>query len=297
MDWSEPRSFREWLSRLVSLRCLLTLLIVYCLALSELRFDWVERSIGAYLVTTNPARPRSGHIWEKSRDTVIARKTLEKIVTDRQASQRSALDATNLVEMVATLPEDQGAMLSADRFRGLYRNLPDRLAADLMSPIELLRLSSSGKWARAYLRKQDGGLKIYLLDPGNRVLKEIDVLSEFLRRIEREGILIEGALEDIPGLTNRLYPAQQFFSALEALPKEARIEVLDQPETLLSMSNPVDRVGISDEALSGFIDIGFEFLENGTPKVILVQARDWAVWQLSLLLEGEDSPPPEGLTP
>ena len=294
MDWSEPRGFREWFRRLMSLRCLMALLIIYCLALAELRFDWVERSIGAFLVTTNSARPQSGHIWEKSRNTVLARKTLEKIVTDRQTHQRSAMDAATLVELVATLPDDQGAMLSAERFRGLYRNLPDRLAVDLMSPIELLRLSSGGEWVRAYLKKQNGGLNIYLLDPGNRVLREIDVLPEFLRRIEREGIVFEGALEVISSLKNRIYPADQFFSALEALPKEARIEILEQPETLLAISDPVRRVGISDEALSGFIDIGFEFQENGSHRVLLVQARDWAVWQLSLLLEGEDSPPAEG---
>ena len=297
MDWSEPRSFREWFSRLTSLRCLLTVLIIYCLALAELRFDWVERSMGAFLVATNPARPESGHIWEKNRNTINARNTLEKIFTDRQIHQRSAMDATTLVALVATLPEDRGAMLSAERFRGLYRKLPDRLAVDLMSPIELLRLSSGGEWERVYLRKQGGGLKIYLLDMANRVLKEIDVLPEFLWRIEREGMFLEGALEDIPSLRNRIYPAHLFFSALEALPNEARIEILGQPEILLGVSDPVRRVGISDEALSGFIDIGFEIRENGSHRVILVQARDWAVWQLSLVLEGDVKPPEEGLVP
>jgi len=297
MDWSEPRSFRKWLGRLLSFRCLLTLLIIYCVVLSEFRFDWVERSIGAFLVSTNATRPRSGHIWEKSRNTLIARETLEKIVTDRQASQRSTMDATSLVQLMTTLPADRGAMLSADRFRELYGNLPTRLAADLMSPIELLRLYSSGQWVRAYLKRQNGGLKIFLLDPGNRVLKEIELLPEFLRRIERERMFLEGSLEDISSLKNRIYPAHQFFSALEALPKEARVEILDQPETFLSMPDPVIRVGISDEALSGFIDIGFEIRENGGFKVLLVQARDWAVWQLSLILEGEERPPSEGLVP
>ena len=297
MDWSEPRSFREWLGRLASLRCLLTLLIIYCVVLSELRFDWVKRPIGAFLVTTNATRPQSGHIWEKSRNTLLARETLEKIITDRQASQRSAMDATSLVQLVATLTADRGAMLSADRFRDLYGNLPARLAADLMSPIELLKLYSSGQWVRAYLRKQNGGLKIFLLDSGNRVLKEIELLPEFLRRMEREGMLLEGSLEEIASLKNRIYPAHQFFSAMEALPKEARVEILDQPEFLLAMSGPVRRVGISDEALSGFIDIGFEIQENGAFNVILVQARDWAVWQLSLILEGEERPDSEDLVP
>ena len=282
---------------MASLRCLLTLLIIYCVVLSELRFDWVERSIGAFLVTTNATRPQSGHIWEKSRNTLLARETLEKIITDRQASQRSAMDATSLVQLVATLTADRGAMLSADRFRDLYGNLPARLAADLMSPIELLKLYSSGQWVRAYLRKQTGGLKIFLLDSGNRVLKEIELLPEFLRRMEREGMLLEGSLEEIASLKNRIYPAHQFFSAMEALPKEARVEILDQPEFLLAMSGPVRRVGISDEALSGFIDIGFEIQENGAFNVILVQARDWAVWQLSLILEGKERPDSEDLVP
>ena len=88
--WAEPKNFKEWSRRTLALRPVLVTLLVSSVLILEMRFDWVERTLGSYLATTNSARPESGAIWEKGRQTLTARKTLEKIVTDRQASRREA---------------------------------------------------------------------------------------------------------------------------------------------------------------------------------------------------------------
>jgi len=54
------------------------------------------------------------------------------------------------------------------------------------------------------------------------------------------------------------------------------------------MPGHIVRVGISDEAVSGFIELGFE-IEDGTGrKVILLKGREWAVWELRSYLEEKE---------
>ena len=108
IDWAEPKNLREWSQRIFAMRPILLTLLVSSIIVLEMRFDWVERSLGAYLVTTNAARPESGAIWEKGHRTRSARKTLEKIVTDRQNSQREARNAATFTQIAATLSSDRG---------------------------------------------------------------------------------------------------------------------------------------------------------------------------------------------
>ena len=99
IDWAEPKDLKEWSRRVFALRPVLLTLLISSVIILEMRFDWVERTLGAYLATTNPMRPESGAIWEKGRRTLTAQKTLEKIVTDRQSSQREARSAETLSQI------------------------------------------------------------------------------------------------------------------------------------------------------------------------------------------------------
>jgi len=85
---------------------------------------WVERSVGAYLVSTNADRPESGAIWEKGRKAQTARMAVDKLAADREANQRLARNAGTLNEIIASLSPGQGVMLSAEHFRELYQKDP-----------------------------------------------------------------------------------------------------------------------------------------------------------------------------
>lgn len=288
-DWVGPQDIREWIRRLFALRPILLVLLVSAIFILELRFDWIERALGAYLVTTNIARPESGAIWEKGKQTLTARKTLEKIVTDRQASQRIARGATTLNQIAANVSPGQGVMLSADHFRKLYLSLPREIAQEIISPFELVRLASEGKWRRTYFEKAGTGLMVYLLDINNRVLRQLKISPSLLIHFEREQFAHVGTLEDLPYFENRVYPADRFFDALEAFPEEVRSSIVPNPERLLQISGQIMRVGISDEAVSGFIEIGFEIINGSRRKVIIVQGHEWAVWRLRSHLEDQKS--------
>jgi hypothetical protein len=287
-EWAEPRDFKEWARRVFGLRPILTLLLVSSIFILELRFDWMERISGAYLVTTNSERPESGSIWEKSRQTRTARKTLEQIITDRQTLQREARSAATFTQIAANVTPGEGVMLSADHFRNLYLRLAPSIAPEVISPFELLGIVSDGLWRRTYFEKSGAGLMIYLLDANNRVLQQLELGSMLLSQLKRaEGALAE-SLDQLPIFENRIYPAGRFFNSLESFPEDVRRSMVPQPETLLEIPGQIVRVGISDETQSGFIELGFEFLNGAQRRVVIVQGHEWAVWRLRSNLEGTD---------
>jgi hypothetical protein len=285
MDWSEPRDFKEWARRAFALRPLLLVLLIFVVLILELRFDWLEQALGSYLVTTNRKRPESGAIWEIGHRRVTARQTLEKLITDRQSSQREARGATTFTQIASNLPPRQGVMLSSEHFRDLYLALPQNITYTVISPFELLRLFSNGHWVRTYLENEDYGFKIYLLNSENRVLRELRIPSDLLHQIRRVEIALQGTLEDMPIFENRIYAADRFFNAMKSLPEEDLKSVISQPERLLGMPGRIVRVGISDEAVSGYIELGFEIDDGTRRRVILLRGREWAVWSLRSLLE------------
>ena len=285
MEWAEPKNMKEWSQRVFALRPVVLTLVICSIMVLELRFDWVERALGAYLVTTNAARPESGAIWEKGHRTRTARKTLEKLVTDRQNSQREARNAETFTQIAANLSADQGAMLSAGRFRRLYLKLPPGVSREIISAYDLLKIAGGGNWRRTYFEKNGQGLTAYLLDDQNRVLRQIEFPSNILLQMKVESTPVVETLEELPSFKNRIYPASRFFDALSGFPDETRRNMVLNPEALLEPTGRIDRVGISDEAESGYIQLGFEFVSGTRRQVILARGHEWAIWQLRAKLE------------
>jgi hypothetical protein len=256
----------------------------------------MERMLGSYLLTTNSQRPESGSIWEKSHQTRTAQQTLEQIITDRQALQREARSAATFTQIAANVALGKGVMLSADHFRTLYSRLAPSIAHDIISPFELLELVSNGRWRRTYFEKSITGLMIYLLDANNRVLRQLELDSVLLSQLKRGEVALAESLDQLPIFKNRIYSADQFFNSLESLPEEMRRSVVPHPERLLEISGKIVRVGISDETLSGFIELAFEFFDGTQHRVVLVQGHEWAVWRLRSHLEGTDMDEAAGQT-
>jgi len=284
-DWVEPRDFKEWAKRIFGLHPILTVILIGCILILELRFDWMERILGVYLVTTNVERPETGSIWEKSHQTLTARQTLEQILTDRQALQREARSAETFTQIADSVTNGKGVMLSADHFRKLYLRLAPAIAQEIISPFELLELAGNGRWHRTYFEKFGIGLMIYLLDDGNHVLRQLELNSTLLSFLKRSEMALTESLDQLPIFKNRIYPADRFFTALTDFPEDVRRSMLPHPETLLDASGQIVRVGISDETLSGFIELGFEILSGTQRQIVLVRGHEWAVWRLRSHLE------------
>ena len=285
--WSHPQNINEWLKRIFTLRPVVLVLLLSMGLIAELRFDWAEHLVGRYLVTTNAFRPESGAIWEKGHRTEDARQVLEKIVTDKLAVQREARDAQNFTQIAQALSRGIELIISADHFRHLYNELPPALAAELLSPYALVHMVSKNEWDRAFFEPAANGFNIYLLNRDNRVLKQLTVSGDMLARMEHGETPRTDTLENLPQFENRIYAADRFFRALAAVSEDVRRQGVPWPENLLKSPGRVSRVAISDEVLSGYIEMGFEMEESNQTRVILFQGRDWAVARIRAVLEGE----------
>jgi hypothetical protein len=286
-SWNHPSTTTHWFKHLMTLRPVVMVLLILLVMIAELRFDWAEQLVGHYLVTTNHLRPESGAIWEKGHRTEDARQVLEKIVTDKQAVQREAREAESFTQIAQTLSRGIELIISADHFRHLYNELPPEIASELISPYTMVRIISEQEWDRSFFEPGVEGFNIYLLNKDNRVLKQLTISTDMLARIERGETPRTDTLDHLPQFKNRIYPADRFFKALETLAEDERRQIVPWPENLLKSPGRVTRVAISDEVLSGHIEMGFELKENNHTRVVLFQGRDWAVARIRAVLEGE----------
>jgi len=289
IPWYAPTSFKDNMRRLLALRSALVLSAILALAVTELRFDWIESAVGAYLVSTNPGRPESGAVWDQGHQTDMARQTLSQYMDQRTGVQREARRATSMGQVVAGVEPERGAMISADHFVELYQKLPSVLSHEIVSPYTLLTHLSSGQWKRTFFERQGEQLFIYLLDDHNQVLHRLAVGPVLIEHIQRGEVAIQTGLDQLADFAARIYPAEQFFTTLNTLPEAEKKGVLDSPGNLLQISGRISRVGISRQVLDGAVDIGFEVEELAGTKVILTQGRAADVQRLLWLLE-ERSP-------
>ena len=289
--WSEPQNLKTSLLRAMSFRGTVFLLAVLAIAMSEVRFNWVERLVGRYLVAANAYRPELGSVWDQGRLKQIATQTLEQMVTQQLSVQRDAREATSLTQLIDGLAASQGAMISAAHFKTLYSQIPESVARTLFSPMLLLRISSEKNWERTYLERENGQVGIYLLDRANHVLSYTTVSDRELKATGTEPTLFPGALEDQPEFAGRIYPADRFFMALETLPPDTQRGVISQPGLILANEGTPVRVGFSDEVTADRIRIGVEVETPQGRQTLVGMGQEWAVWQVRMLLEPQLSQP------
>lgn len=283
--WSEPKDLKTWFLQGFSLRGGVLVLAVLAVLLSEVRFNWVEIMLGRYLVATNSYRPESGNVWEEGHLRQVATQTLEKMVTDQLAAQREAREATSMSQLIEGVSDSRGSMLSAERFRVLYSQLPEATERTLFPPMRLLSISADRSWDRVYLERENGKVGIYLLDRSNNVLNYTTTSGQELESTGGSAPAVRGTLEALPEFAGRIYPADRFFRALETLPVEVQRAVLPQPAAVLAIEGSPVRVGISDEVNADTIRIAIEMQTPEGRQITTVMGQEWAVWQVRVLLE------------
>jgi hypothetical protein len=289
MQWYYPVNLKDWVRRVAALPSVAVVMVMLAMAVTEFRFDWIERLVGHYLATTNADRPESGAIWDQDHQTDSARQALNQHMSRVQTVQREVRRATSLGQVVTGIETNQGAMISAEHFVELYLKLPPILSHEIISPFTLLAYSNSGKWQRTFFEQQDRQLAVYLLDDHNQVQHRLVIGSAMLGYIQRGEVAIQSSLYHLADFAAHIYPAEEFFAALNGLPEPVRKGILAEPEDLLRISGRIVRVGISDRAFGETVDIGFEVEDLDQAKVILVQGRSDDVRRLIGILEGRPS--------
>ncbi len=244
--------------------------------------------VGTYLASTNNLRPEKGVIWEAGKQATDAHEYLDQIISKKEDVRQNVNKAASFFSLVSSMQPGEWVTLENQQFKSLYLALESSSALKIIEPAQLVWLLKGSGLDRIFCEGVVGGVKIYFIDSDNRVIKQIDLKNEDILEIEAGEKPFFGSLDDMEGFYGRIYSAKNFFNALFKLPSDILPDLMADPGALLEQQGKIIRVGIWNEARNGYIRLGFEFAENGGSKVVFVKGREWAVWQLSLNLKGED---------
>ena len=286
-NWYDAPGPGEWARRSFSFLNSGILILTLVLVLAEFRFDWCETLVGRYLMSTNHSRPETGSIWETGRHTVSARQSLDEILLQKEHLRQNVNEVASFVQLGQGLGAGAWVNLDKDRFRQLYLSLPEDARHRLIPPARLVWLLHSGNTERIFCEGRIGGMIIYFIDAGNRVIRQIDMDLDETAELAHS-MAFNGRLEDMPGFSGSVYPADRFFDAAFKLPENMLPDLIRNTDTLFAGTGTIRRVGVWHTSEQGYIRLGFEFSHLGEDRVVQVRAREWAVWQLGLILRGED---------
>jgi hypothetical protein len=279
-SWTDPTDLSDYLARMFSLRAGVAVLVFFAILVTEMRFDWMEKLIGGYLVKTNAARPMTGPIWDKDRERLAARQVLDQLVTDRIATRRDARNAQTFDELIQAVSDGGGVMISPAQFRKMYLEMPSAVGRDIISPYELLSLLARPDWERTFVERTGQKLTMIMLDAGNRVVHtlvaDIDLITHALTASASPG-----RLEDLSGLALAIYPADRFFDSLMFMSDGVREQIVMNPKALIASTGKITRVGIGRESHDGRIDLFFEVAAPDQQwETRRLEGMEWAVRQL-----------------
>lgn len=286
--WYEPTKIGEWLRRLFSFTNLLILCTATTLVISELRFDWCELMIGRYLASLNSSRPETGAVWKAGEQSSRAHNFLKNIIQERENAARYAQEATSFAELASGILPGQWANIDKEHFKRLYLAIPAAEASELIPSAELVWLFVGGSLSRIFCEGKPYGLEIFFLNSENRVLRQLTMNKNNMEKIERHEAIFKGTLDQIPEFAGRIYPAANFFKALLSLPQDIIPDLITTPQKLLNEPGMLTKAAIWNEAVAGYIKLGFEFKNNKKSVVVFIRAREWAVWRLSNNLTERD---------
>ncbi|WP_022667247.1 hypothetical protein [Desulfospira joergensenii] len=286
-NWYDPPGFSEGLKRAFSFFNLGILIFSFLFVFSEFRFDWCEKLLGAYLLSNNDSRPEKGAVWEAGHDTLDAFQSLTDIISRQETARQSVRDAESFAGLASSLGSGEWVIIEREEFQRFYRSLPPSAARKIIDPARLVWLLKGATVDRIFCEGGSRGIQIYFIDAQNRVVQQLDLDRESLSALQQGPVPEKGYLEDLESFSGRIYPADEFFRAAFKLPPDMISDLIQEPELLLDQKGVIQRVGIWNQAENGNIRLGFEFEDQGETRVLFVQAREWAVWQLGLILKGE----------
>jgi len=283
----EPLNFSEWLKRVFSFLNIAVFIFTISFAASELRFGWIENLVGSYLVSINELRPETGTVWKTGKQAVRAHEYLDQLVHKKENITKNARQASSFESLAAGLLPGEWVTLDQEEFKKLYLGIARSKAYELMDPVRLAWLLKGGVLDRIFCQGTSDGIKIYFIDSQNRVINDIELKKSDIAQLENKERSVPGRLADMPEFAGRIFPADIFFNAVFRLQPDILPDLMENPEILLDQDGKIIKVGIWNEADRGYIRLGFEFTSPRGNSVVFIRGMEWAVWQLSLRLKGE----------
>jgi hypothetical protein len=272
------RSLTEKLIRLLTSRkFLIPFIIITLLIIIEITTDFAEIVLGNVIELTNPYRPKSGTIWELHKKDVLAGEQLE-IITESLPDQNQEIPEINdLLQLRSQLEQQQTLLITADQFRNLYNQIPIRISGDIISPLDLLKLSHSRKWIWTKIVKNDNSLSFFFFDGDKQLLMDTYPPLTVLYNIPEAAQSHQVALDSLMIFKGRTISANQFFTVFDDLPNSIKLRLINNPFQLVKWDKNIQKVGISRYVNDGVVSIGFQVNQGIYTEVYTFEASDWAV--------------------
>lgn len=256
---------------------LITLAILTFTMIIEFTTDFVEVVLGNIVELTNPYRPKSGTIWELHKKDRLASEQLKEIVDSLPDEQQELPEINDLIQLKTTLEQQQSLLITADQFRDLYSQIPIRLAGDVISPFDLLKLSHSRKWIWTKIVKNDSSLSFFFFDGDKQLLMDTYPPLSVLYTVPEADRSSSVSLDAMEMFRGRAISRDQFFTVFDDLPNSVKLRLINNPFQLVKWDKNIQKVAISNFVNDNIVSIGFQVNQGIYTEVYTFEASDWAV--------------------
>ncbi|HQI49978.1 MAG TPA: hypothetical protein PLN61_15095, partial [bacterium] len=164
-----------------------------------------------------------------------------------------------------------GYQLTRDEFLALYRQLPAEDAGRLVDPVLLRDLAGSADWNSVRMTRLDDRLQLLFIDPYGQPLRDAQALL-----LSKEELMQGSRLNTNPLYTGRLLPGSLFTEALETMPTNLRLQVINDPQKWNDWRQRLICAAVSPAVRHGAVLIGLELTEGGRAVVEEAEASELA---------------------
>lgn len=262
---------------LTNKKFLITLSTILLITIIEFTTDFVEIVLGNIVELTNPYRPKSGTIWELHKKDRLASEQLEEIIKSLPDEQQEIPEINDLMQLKTRLEQQQSLLITADQFRDLYSQIPVRIAGDVISPFDLLRLSHSRKWIWTKIVKNDSSLSFFFFDGDKQLLMDTYPPLSVLYNIPEADKSGTVTLDSMNMFKGRIISRDQFFAVFDDLPNSIKLRLVNNPFQLVKWDKNIQKVAISRYVDDKIVSFGFQVNQGIYIEVYTFQASDWAV--------------------
>lgn len=242
----------------------------------EFTTDIVEIVLGNVIELTNPFRPKAGTIWEYENKGRLADDQLKQITQNLTGEKVEITEINNLSELRNNLEEKENILITSDRFKQLYNQIPPRFSYEVISPFDLLKLSHSHKWTWTKIIKSENNLNFYFLDGDKQILMDTYPPLTILYNIPHSENNHNASLDSMEMFIDRTFPPVYFFAAFDEFSNAVKLQLINNPYLLIEWDNNIRRVGISRYSTHNTVLLGFEISQGIYTEVFTFEASDLA---------------------
>lgn len=238
----------------------------------ELLFNIIEVTIGWFMLWTNESRPKVGRLWVEEERDQTGRQQASTHIDSVRLQPAYERYIHSLDDLAAYVAFKSGFALSREDFLALYRSLPGEDAGRLVEPELLGRLAEADAWGSVKLDKNEDKLQLLFLDFYGQPLHSAQIVL-----LSAAELMQESHLADNPLYAGRTIPAPLFVTALESLPVNLRLQVVNDPQKWQEWRQRLIAAAVATRIAHGSVTVALEIVQDGSVTVQEIQASELAV--------------------